>query len=293
MPVAHFNHPIIAVGNVTVGGSGKTPFTIWLVNYLRTKGFRPGVVSRGHGRRDISTTLMVHSDSDPSEVGDEPLMIATRTAAPVAVSKKRSDAVRLLLENTDCDIFVGDDALQHYSLATDLSIALVDAKNRFGNGFCLPAGPLRERPSRLESVDLQLVKGEGWDTEFEMRYEFTKVVNVCNSETRRTIEFLKQGKIIAVAGIANPDNFFDMLRDLKIDFDTVLFPDHHRFTQQDFDSIEQEDIPLVMTEKDAVKCRGFARENWWYLPIEITVSEQFVANLTNAISGLQQSRTCL
>ena len=293
MPVAHFNHPIIAVGNVTVGGTGKTPFTIWLVNFLRTKGFRPGVVSRGHGRRDISTTLLVHSDSDPSEVGDEPLMIATRTAAPVAVSKKRSDAVRLLLENTDCDIFVGDDALQHYSLASDLSIALVDAKSGFGNGFCLPAGPLRERLSRLESVDLQLVKGEARGTEFSMRYEFTQVVNVSDSENRRTIEFLKQGKIIAIAGIANPNNFFDMLRDLKVEFDTVSFSDHHQFTEKDFDSIDQEDILLVMTEKDAVKCRGFARENWWYLPIDITVSEQFVTNLTDAISGLQQSRACL
>lgn len=289
MRVIRFDQPVIAVGNVTVGGTGKTPFTIWLVSYLRERGFHPGVVSRGHGRRDISETSLVRSDSDPYEVGDEPLMIAIRTSAPVAVSKNRSDAIRLLLDQANCDIFVCDDALQHYSLATDVSIALIDAGTRFGNGFCLPAGPLRERSARLDSADLQLIKGAGPETEFSMRYEFKQVVNVRDDDNRRAIDFLKQGKVIAIAGIANPDGFFDMLRQLDIDFDALSFPDHHPFTEQDFRTIEEEAVPLVMTEKDAVKCRGFARGNWWYLPIETIISKPFVAKLTDAMSMLQPS----
>lgn len=293
IPVARFREPIIAVGNLTVGGTGKTPFTIWLANYLSEHGFRPGVVSRGYGRRDISNTLMVYSDSDPEEVGDEPIVIAKRTKVPVAVAKRRSDAVRLLLEKTDCDIFVCDDALQHYSLAADLSITLIDANTRFGNGFCLPAGPLREPRSRLDSDTLKLVKGAGRGDEHLMRYEIAQVINVKDNANRQSAEFLLGRKVTAIAGIANPDSFFDMLKNLDIEVTGNSFPDHHQFTENDFDSIDQSDVTLVMTEKDAVKCREFARENWWYVAIDTTFSEQFVAVLSDRISELNRSQAGL
>ncbi|MDE0308884.1 MAG: tetraacyldisaccharide 4'-kinase [Acidiferrobacterales bacterium] len=283
-PISRFSEPIIAVGNITVGGTGKTPFTIWLANYLSEYGFRPGVVSRGYGRRNISDTLMVRSDSNPDEVGDEPLVIAQRAQVPVAVAKKRSDAVRMLLERTDCDIFVCDDALQHHSLAVDLSIALVDAKARFGNGFCLPAGPLREPAGRLDSVALKLVKGAGRSDENAMRYEIAQLVNVRDNGNRRTVEYLKGQRITAVAGIADPDSFFDMLLNLGVELTRVPFPDHHQFTERDFDSIDQDNVTVVMTEKDAVKCRGFARDNWWYVAIDATVSDQFVVTLADKLS---------
>ncbi len=286
-----FSEPIIAVGNLTVGGTGKTPFTIWLANHLRGHGFRPGVVSLGYGRRDISSTLIVCPDSDPEEVGDEPIVIAKRTRTPVAVAKKRSDAVRLLLDTTDCDIFVCDDALQHYSLAADLSIALIDASTRFGNGFCLPAGPLREPQSRLDSVALKLVKGEGRGDEHLMRYEIAQVINVKDNEIMQPAEFLVGRKITAIAGIANPNSFFDMLQRSGIESTRISFPDHHQFTENDFDSIDQNDVTLVMTEKDAVKCREFARENWWYVAIDATVSEKFVALLSDRISELKHPQT--
>ena len=288
VPVAQFSQPIIAVGNLTVGGTGKTPFTIWLANYLSEHGFNPGVVSRGYGRQDMSKSLMVNANSDPMEVGDEPLVIAKRTRVPVAVARNRSDAVRLLLEKTDCDIFVCDDALQHYSLAADLSIALIDAKSRFGNGYCLPAGPLREPRSRLNSVALKLVKGEGRGTEHSMRYQIAQVINVKDNKKKQTAEFLHGRKITAVAGVANPDNFFDMLQDLDIEFTGISFPDHHKFTDKDFISIDKSDVTLVMTEKDAVKCQKFARDNWWYVAIDTTVSEQFVAILSDKISELKR-----
>lgn len=293
VPVARFNNPIVAIGNLTVGGTGKTPFTIWLVNHLSDNGFRPGVVSRGYGRRDISNILMVNSDSDPVEVGDEPLVIARRTGVPVAVSKKRSDAVRLLLERTDCDIFVCDDALQHYPLATDLSIALIDAQTRFGNGFCLPAGPLREPRSRLNSVALQMTKGEGQSGEYSMRYEVTQVINVKDNENRQGADFLRGEKVTAVAGIANPDNFFKLLQSLETELTKISFPDHHQFTERDFDSIDQADVKLVMTEKDAVKCRDFAEDNWWYVAIDAKVPEKFVAELSDRISDLKRKNNGL
>ena len=288
VPVAQFSQPIIAVGNLTVGGTGKTPFTIWLANYLSEHGFNPGVVSRGYGRQDMSKSLMVNANSDPMEVGDEPLVIAKRTRVPVAVARNRSDAVRLLLEKTDCDIFVCDDALQHYSLAADLSIALIDAKSRFGNGYCLPAGPLREPRSRLNSVALKLVKGEGRGAEHSMRYQIAQVINVKDNKKKQTAEFLLGRKITAVAGVANPENFFDMLQDLDIEFTGISFPDHHKFTDKDFVSIDKSDVTLVMTEKDAVKCQKFARDNWWYVAIDTTVSEQFVAILSDKISELKR-----
>ena len=288
VPVAQFSQPIIAVGNLTVGGTGKTPFTIWLANYLSEHGFNPGVVSRGYGRQDMSKSLMVNANSDPMEVGDEPLVIAKRTRVPVAVARNRSDAVRLLLEKTDCDIFICDDALQHYSLAADLSIALIDAKSRFGNGYCLPAGPLREPRSRLNSVALKLVKGKGRGAEHSMRYQIAQVINVKDNKKKQTAEFLHGRKITAVAGVANPDNFFDMLQDLDIEFTGISFPDHHKFTDKDFISIDKSDVTLVMTEKDAVKCQKFARDNWWYVAIDTTVSEQFVAILSDKISELKR-----
>ena len=287
--ISRFDSPIIAIGNITVGGTGKTPFTIWLVDYLLQKGFSPGVVSRGYGRKDTSKSWVVQPNNDPESVGDEPYLIAMRTGVPVAVSKKRSNAISLLMGTTDCDIFVCDDALQHHSLAVDLKIALTDAEYRFGNGFCLPAGPLREPASRLKAADLQLVRGKGEANEHSMAYQFVQVVNIKDNENRLPIECLLEQPIIAVAGIGNPDSFFDMLAEMGVEYNSFPFADHHRFTENDFMSIDTDSTPIVMTEKDAVKCQKFAKDNWWYIALDVVVSDDFVSAISDRIATLNTS----
>ena len=286
MPVTHYDVPVIVVGNITVGGTGKTPFTIWLVDQLCKKGFSPGVVSRGYGRKN-SSTRFVTPHCDPEDVGDEPLLIARRTGVPVAVSKRRTEAINLLRRESDCDIFVSDDGLQHYELASDLSIALIDGQERFGNSFCLPAGPLRERASRLNSFDLKIVKGDMESNEYSMTYVGIEAVNVKDRNKTRSLESLKNRKITAIAGIRNTLSFSDLLSGSELNFTFIPFPDHHSFTESDFtDYLDQSD-EILMTEKDAVKCEAFADSNWWYVTINANPTPSFVSALSARISQLK------
>ena len=286
MPVTHYDVPVIVVGNITVGGTGKTPFTIWLVDQLHKKGFSPGVVSRGYGRKNSSTRI-VTPHCDPEDVGDEPLLIARRTGVPVAVSKRRTEAINLLRRESDCDIFVSDDGLQHYSLASDLSIALIDGQERLGNSFCLPAGPLRERASRLDSFDLKIVKGDTESNEYSMTYDGIEVVNVKDRNKTRSLESLQSSKITAIAGIRNTLSFSDLLSGSGLNFTFVPFPDHHSFTESDFTDYVDQCDEILMTEKDAVKCEAFADSNWWYVTISANPTPSFVSALSARISQLK------
>lgn len=259
--------PVIVVGNLTVGGTGKTPLTILLAEFLLQSGFKPGVVSRGYGGRKLDKPQAVNALSDPSEVGDEPVLIARRTACPVYVFTRRAEAGRTLLAETDCDIIIADDGLQHYALARDVEIAVVDGERRFGNGECLPAGPLREPMGRLTGVDLIVCRGGlALDNEYPLSISLTEAVNLADDSLRRPLSaFIGVKSLYAIAGIGHPGRFFADLKEEGLSFTERAFPDHHRFTPDDLNFGETSTV--LMTEKDAVKCRGFACERYWNVPL--------------------------
>ncbi len=262
-----FDVPVIVVGNITTGGTGKTPLVIWVVELLRAEGYRPAIVSRGYHGRARHWPQQVRPDSDPVMVGDEAVVLARRCRCPIAVGPDRAAAVEALLRHSDCDVIVSDDGLQHYGLARDIEIAVVDGARRFGNGFCLPAGPLREPIARLEKVDFTIVNsGAVMRREYSMTIGALAIRNVRDE----TIEFRPEDyparDVHAVAGIGNPARFFRQLAQLGFSAIEHPFPDHHPFRPEDlsFDDAR----PVLMTEKDAVKCRRFCGDDCWYLAIE-------------------------
>lgn len=264
--------PVIVVGNLTVGGVGKTPLVIALVNALQARGFKPGVISRGYGRR-TSDVWRVSSDAAPEAVGDEPLLIARRTGVPVAVSMKRIDAARLLVSTGEVDVLLADDGLQHYALARDVEILVIDGTRRFGNGRLLPAGPLREPLGRAAACDFIVVNG-GVPREDEvlMTLTPTHALSLLPGAARPLSEFSGQ-RVHAVAGIGNPVRFFDALQAHGIDVIPHAFADHHAFTAKDLSF--DDSLPLLMTEKDAVKCRGFAASGWYAVPVDAQLPGPF------------------
>jgi tetraacyldisaccharide 4'-kinase len=259
--------PVIVVGNITVGGTGKTPFTIWLANDLKSKGYNPGVISRGYGGTASNWPQQVRPDSDPRTVGDEALIISKATECPMAVGPDRVSAARALLEHTDCDILISDDGLQHYALRRTIEVAILDGVRRLGNGFCLPAGPLREPASRLNSIDMVVTNGVPLEGEIGMRLEGKLAVNLRDSQiTRKLRSFgFDRVPIVALAGIGNPGRFFDHLKNNGLVFESRSFPDHHQFTQADFDFPNE--TVVLMTEKDAVKCKQFMTGREWFVPV--------------------------
>lgn len=264
--------PVIVIGNLTVGGAGKTPLVIWLARFLQAQGYRPGIVSRGYGGSSKTWPRRVDADSDPAEVGDEPLLIAAATGCPVAVSPRRGEAGRLLL-NDGCDLLLSDDGLQHYALARTLEIAVIDGERRFGNGFCLPAGPLREPVSRLNSVDLRVVNGGAPEAgEYAMRLAGCEAVNLVTGE-KKPLPAFKEKTCHAVAGIGHPARFFALLAAAGLDCIKHDFPDHFAFRREDLDFGDA--LPVLMTEKDAVKCRAFAGERFWTVPVQAQLDAAF------------------
>jgi tetraacyldisaccharide 4'-kinase len=266
--------PVVVVGNLSVGGTGKTPVTIALVEELRKRGFRPGVVSRGYGGSQREP-LVLGTSPDPRLVGDEPCLIAA-TGVPVAVGRDRPAAARLLID-AGCDIVIADDGLQHYRLARDVEICVIDGVRRFGNGRLLPAGPLREPLARLERVDLRVCNGgKAVGGEYAMQLRGGDMVRLDGGERQLLPAFAGQ-KVHAVAAIGNPLRFFDSLRVAGIDVIAHPFADHHHFTLDDF--AFNDSLPILMTDKDAVKCRAFAESHWWRVPVSAELPEAFYADL--------------
>ena len=269
--------PVIIVGNISVGGTGKTPLVIWLDNYLKQSGYKPGIISRGYGGQDEEQPLSVNSDSNPAQVGDEAVLISRHTASPMVICSDRVEAAQYLLKNNDCDVIISDDGLQHYALQRDIEIAVIDGQRRFGNGYCLPAGPLREPVERLMEVDLVIVNGEAQeDNEYSMIFAGDDAVNLKTGQTRPLSEFSKQ-PCHALAGIGNPNRFFTFLASKSIQFKQYAFPDHHPFSSADVSFKDEK--PVLMTEKDAVKCSDFAQDKHWYVPIKAEPQAQFSLQL--------------
>ncbi len=272
--------PTIIIGNLTVGGTGKTPLVIWLANYLKELGYKPGILSRGYNGKANSWPQQVRPDADPYIVGDEAVVISRRTNCPMAVGPDRVAAGEALLKYSDCDIVISDDGLQHYSLKRDIEVLVIDGIRRFGNGYCLPAGPLRECVTRKDEVDCKVTNGVAAQGEYAMSYTGLNIVNLNSQETRPLSE-LAENTIKAVAGIGNPDRFFNFLRAQGLRLETKAFPDHYLYHE---DSIKEDDDTIVlMTEKDAVKCQRFAKSNWWYVPINVTLPNEFGLEILNLL----------
>lgn len=260
---------IIVVGNLTAGGSGKTPLVAKLCRILKQAGFNPGVVSRGYGRSDRSLRL-VSQGSDPDEVGDEPLLLARQTGVPVVVSANRCEATEKLIA-MGVDVVISDDGLQHYRLPRNLEICVVDGQRQFGNRRLLPAGPLREPLSRLDTVDYIVVNGESCDQEetegaTTMSLHGNILSSLRDGQKWRLAQFAGCS-VNAVAGIGNPERFFSLLEQARIRVHRFPFPDHHVFSANDFESMDA-DLPVLMTEKDAVKCQSLELKNAWSLAVE-------------------------
>ncbi len=271
--VNQIDAPVIIVGNINVGGTGKTPLVIWLAEYFKQKGFKPGIVSRGYGGSPNRKPQQVRPDSSPALVGDEPVLISKNTGCPVAVAIQRRRAAEELIKHCKCDLIICDDGMQHYSLDRDLEIAVVDGQRRFGNGRCLPAGPLREPVGRLASVDMIVSKYSAGRHEFKMDYLYGDLVSILDPTKTMPISELSGTQVHAVAGIGNPDRFFACLRNQKLQIIKHDFPDHHQFSREDINF--NDGLPVVMTEKDAVKCMDIATEHHWYLPIKANLPEAF------------------
>lgn len=283
--------PIVVVGNLTAGGNGKTPVVIWLVEQLLEQGFKPGVVSRGYGGKSDHYPLLLTSETPPAMAGDEPVLIYHRTGAPVAVAPVRKDAVKALLAQYDLDIIITDDGLQHYALQRDYEIVVIDGQRRFGNGWWLPAGPMRERAGRLSSVDAIIVNGGiSQNDEIGMMLEGNIAVNLKTGEKKPVNQL---NKAVAIAGIGHPPRFFDSLNDKGVQLiSTKAFSDHSDYSVLELQQLTPHQETLIMTEKDAVKCQHFAQDNWWYLPVSASINSQSV--LKQVINLIYSSKkTCV
>lgn len=260
--------PIVIVGNISVGGVGKTPFVIWLVNQLKAKGYKVGVISRGYGGKREHEPLLVIPQTSAKASGDEPLLIAKHTDAPVFVGKNRVKAAKKMLLDFRVDIIISDDGMQHYALQRDFEICLIDAKYGLGNKKLLPAGPLRELPERLKTVDMVVYKGYKPGEHF-FKYEPLMVYALGNTKKQKTIESFRNQHINALAGIAHPDSFFNMLSAYGLAVVKHPLKDHEKLTEQHFEF--DNDDPTFITEKDAVKCTDMKLENVWVVVLKLVV----------------------
>jgi tetraacyldisaccharide 4'-kinase len=273
--------PVIVVGNITVGGTGKTPLVVAIIEHLRNRGFNPGVVSRGYGGKATSWPRAVDENSDPVQVGDEAVLLARRCRCPMSVGPDRPQAARELLDKHSCDVIISDDGLQHYALHRDIEVVVIDGVRRFGNNRCLPAGPLREPVQRILEADYVVANGAAQSNEFEMTLHMKAARKL--KDTRATIELseLANKQMHAVAGIGNPQRFFLQLNSMGIDVIEHPFKDHHPYSASDI--CFNDELPVLMTEKDAVKCLGFAQENHWYIPVAAEINKNFLENLTEQV----------
>ena len=306
-PNAALKVPVVVVGNISVGGTGKTPLLMTLVHHFQGQGYRPGVISRGYGGTSEQYPLLVTTESSATEAGDEPLLLAS--LCPVVVDPDRYRAAQSLLEQTDCDLILSDDGLQHYRLPRDIEIVVVDGKRGFGNGQCLPAGPLREPVSRLKQVDFILTNGKptgSEDSRLENSFAISiepvqlrhlasqRICNItCDVTNEAKLEHWQYGyNVHAVAGIGNPQRFVTTLEQLGFNVQLHAWPDHHNFNGEEFKF--DDDLPVIITAKDAVKCANIANDpllidKVWILDVKALPDTEFLKKLTDRVSNLKFS----
>jgi tetraacyldisaccharide 4'-kinase len=274
--------PVIVVGNINVGGSGKTPAVIWLANQLKQQGYKPAVISRGYGGNATQATSVTPA-SLTSIVGDEPVLIASRCACPVWVGADRVDAAMELLKmHPECNVIISDDGLQHYRLKRDVEIAIIDNAG-LQTAFLLPAGPFREAPWRLNTVDTVVCNGEKTDAcAHQMQLVGEQFYNLADAKIMATTADFKHKKVTAIAGIGKPERFFEHLRKLGLSFASIGFADHYAYSAQDLAQIDCDAI--IMTEKDAVKCKSFARKNCWVLPVQASIDAALMPVILSKIA---------
>jgi tetraacyldisaccharide 4'-kinase len=282
LPSAHPGIPVVVVGNLTVGGSGKTPLVLWIAELLRGRGWSPAIVSRGYGAKPGGPRAATVAD-EAEQVGDEPIVLSRRSGCPVWVGADRLAVVRALRGvHAEVDVLVLDDGLQHYRLRRDIEIAVVDSRG-LGNGWLLPAGPLREPARRLRSVDAVVCNQNPDMSGFRMVLEGETVHRMTDARERRPLQSFRAERVHAVAGIGNPNRFFLHLARHGVQVVPHPFPDHHAFAPAELDFGDQ--APVMMTEKDAVKLRRYARANWWVLPVSARLDPAFGDWLLGKLDG--------
>lgn len=295
--------PVIVVGNINAGGTGKTPVVLALCEHLKNLGFHPGVISRGYGGTS-KTSCLVTEESDPICVGDEPVLIAKMAQCPVWIGRNRvQTAHQLLSHHLECDILISDDGLQHYALQREIEIVVIDGERLFGNHYVLPAGPLREPISRLRQVDslilnqsreqtqIQTVLQEIQTPRFKMSLQFLKCYNLQDPTCTVSLEMLAEKQICAMAGIGHPERFFMQLESYGLKIKAHAFPDHHIYTRTELDRLCPKEAVLLMTEKDAVKCQAFAQPNYWVIQVNPEIEEAFYVHLDLQLQKLKQFYT--
>ena len=277
------NLPVIVVGNLTIGGTGKTPLVKYIASELIKRGYKPGIVSRGYGG-NFKETLKVEQDTPVKQTGDE-AQILSKLNIPFYIDKNRVRAVETISKNHDCDVIISDDGLQHYNMKRDIEIAVIDGKRRFGNKLTFPAGPLRESIKRLNTVDFVVNNsGPSEENEFLMNISPSEFVHLKSGKTYGIEDWPMHKQIHAVAGLGNPSRFFDLLEKLGFEIIRHPFPDHHNFDSSDLYYLDH--LPIVMTEKDASKCKEFDNNKIWYLKIEADVNNKFIDQLENKLKTI-------
>ncbi len=268
--------PVVVVGNISVGGTGKTPLIVTLVKLLQKAGYRPGIITRGYGGQAERWPQQVRPDSDPLMVGDEPVLLAQRCGCPVVAAPDRVAAAEALLRHVPCDLdlLLSDDGMQHYRLQREIEIAVIDGSRRFGNGHCLPAGPLREPVSRLANVDFIVCNGSAKRGEHTMKLVPGHARSLCDPLQTQPLSRFHGQRVHAVAGIGNPGRFFEMLRGLGMQVIEHAYPDHYFFSRGELQF--DDDCPLLMTEKDGVKWQAYADSNQWCVPVDAVLGEPFL-----------------
>ena len=273
--------PVIVVGNIVVGGTGKTPMVIWLTKLLEGRGYKPGIVSRGYGGNSSKKPIIVDDDTSVKLSGDEPIIIFKNTSRPVCISSNRIAAIRKLLRDTDTDIVISDDGLQHYKMDRDLEIVIFDGNRGIGNGLCLPAGPLREPLERIEAADFvvsssKIVDLETKHNKYLMNYQPIEWARIVDNKRFKADEWPLSKNVHAVAGIGNPAKFYKTLSSLGLNPIHHSFPDHYQFLEEDLDF--NDSLPIIMTEKDAVRCLDMDNKNLWYLSVEAKFEDVEIAD---------------
>ncbi|QZP18265.1 tetraacyldisaccharide 4'-kinase [Methylophilales bacterium] len=273
--------PVLIIGNITLGGTGKTPLALNIIENFLKEGLKPALISRGYGG-SANNIKEVFEFSNVRAVGDEALLIKSKSKIPIFIGKDRANVARILLKKyPETSIIISDDGLQHHRLERDYEIIVVDSQRQFGNGLIFPAGPLREGISRLKQVDAVVYKGVNNNSNFYQMKYITKHFKNLLTNKKAILKDIKDKKIVAITAIGNPESFFSTLEGYDLKFKKVIFNDHYLFDKNDF--IKYADYNIVMTEKDAIKCKKFATKNFWVLPLEIKVDDRLFRNILKKV----------